>query len=226
MPYRPLERQYRNMAQPLAVTKRAGYEKRFESDFYVEGYASTFDDPYVLFKDPWDGTEYKEIVRADAFSDAVMDDVIMQFDHRGRVYARMSNRTLVVEPDKHGLFTAADLKSTETSRSLYEDIDAGLITRMSWAFTIEDQEFDRAEHTYIIKKTRTRTFRLGTCSTERSSGRTRSLSAHAIANAQRLVRWQQSPQALTERRFSNGRAYQHERGRDHRGASAAHGRGR
>ena len=152
MPYRPLERQYRNMAQPLAVTKRAGYEKRFESDFYVEGYASTFDDPYVLFKDPWDGTEYKEIVRADAFSDAVMDDVIMQFDHRGRVYARMSNRTLVVEPDKHGLFTAADLKSTETSRSLYEDIDAGLITRMSWAFTIEDQEFDRAEHTYIIKK--------------------------------------------------------------------------
>ncbi|MBQ9005776.1 MAG: HK97 family phage prohead protease [Atopobiaceae bacterium] len=154
MPYRPLERQYRNMAQPLAVTKRAGYEKRFESDFYVEGYASTFDDPYVLFKDPWDGTEYKEIVRADAFSDAVMDDVIMQFDHRGRVYARMSNRTLVVEPDKHGLFTAADLKSTETSRSLYEDIDAGLITRMSWAFTIEDQEFDRAEHTYIIKKVR------------------------------------------------------------------------
>ena len=152
MPYRPLERQYRNMAQPLAVTKRAGYEKRFESDFYVEGYASTFDDPYVLFKDSWDGTEYKEIVRADAFSDAVMDDVIMQFDHRGRVYARMSNRTLVVEPDKHGLFTAADLKSTETSRSLYEDIDAGLITRMSWAFTIEDQEFDRAEHTYIIKK--------------------------------------------------------------------------
>ena len=152
MPAKPLERQYRNMAQPLGVTKRAGYEKRFESDYYVEGYASTFDDPYVLFKDPWDGTEYKEIVCADAFADAVMDDVIMQFDHRGRVFARMSNRTLVVEPDKHGLFTAADLKSTETSRSLYEDIDAGLITRMSWAFTIEDQEYDRAEHTYIIKK--------------------------------------------------------------------------
>lgn len=152
MPAKPNERQYRNMAQPLSVVKRAGYEKRFDSDFYTEGYASTFNDPYVLWTDPWDGTEYKEIVRDDAFNQTVMDDVIMQFDHRGRVFARMSNRTLIVEPDKHGLFTAADLKSTETTRSLYEDIDAGLITKMSWAFTIAEQEYDRSEHTYIIKK--------------------------------------------------------------------------
>lgn len=152
MPAKPNERQYRNMCKPLAVTKRAGYEKRFDSEFYVEGYASTFDDPYVLWRDPWDGTEYKELVRADAFAATDMSDVIMQFDHMGRVFARMSNNTLVVEPDKHGLFTAADLKSTDTSRSLYEDIAAGLITRMSWAFTIDEQEFDRAEHTYIIKK--------------------------------------------------------------------------
>ncbi len=152
MPAKPNERQYRNMAQPLSVVKRAGSEKRFDSDFYTEGYASTFNDPYVLWTDPWDGTEYKEIVRDDAFNQTVMDDVIMQFDHRGRVFARMSNRTLIVEPDKHGLFTAADLKSTETTRSLYEDIDAGLITKMSWAFTIAEQEYDRSEHTYIIKK--------------------------------------------------------------------------
>ena len=154
MPAKPNERQYRNMASPLAVVERAGYQKRFDSEFYAEGYASTFDDPYVLFTDPWDGTEYKEIIRADAFADTVMDDVIMQFDHRGRVFARMSNRTLVVEPDKHGLFIAADLKSTETSRSLYEDIAAGLITKMSWAFSIDEQEYDRAEHTYIITRVR------------------------------------------------------------------------
>ena len=152
MPAKPDQRQYRNMANPLAVVERAGYQKRFETDFYVEGYASTFDDPYVLFVDPWDGTEYKEIVRADAFEHTDMSDVIMQYDHRGRVFARMSNRTLVVEPDKHGLFTAADLGRTETSRSLYEDISAGLITKMSWAFTIDEREFDRSEHTYIIKK--------------------------------------------------------------------------
>ena len=140
------------MSQPLAVVNRSGYQKRFDSDFYTEGYASTFNDQYVLWKDPWDGTEYKEIVLPDAFETTDMSDVIMQFDHRGRVFARMTNHTLVVEPDRHGLFTAADLKSTELSRSLYEDIDAGLITRMSWAFTVEEQEYDRTEHTYIIKK--------------------------------------------------------------------------
>lgn len=151
MPAKPHERQYRSLLTPLAPVS-TGAEKRFDSDFYVEGYASTFNDPYVLYRDPWDGTEYKEIVLPDAFDRCDMSDVIMQYDHRGRVFARMSNNTLVVEPDKHGLFVAADLKSTETSRSLYEDIAAGLITRMSWAFTIDESDYDSSEHTYIVKK--------------------------------------------------------------------------
>ena len=154
MPALPNERQYRMMASPLGVECRAGYERRFDTDFYVEGYASTFDDPYVLWHDSWEDVNYKEIIRSDAFANCDMSDVIMQYDHTGRVFARMSNNTLVVEPDKHGLFIAADLGSTDTSRSLFADIDAGLITRMSWAFTIEDEEFDRAEHTYIIKAVR------------------------------------------------------------------------
>ena len=152
MPAKPNERQYRSMTSPLGIIERAGYEKRFDSDYYVEGYASTFNDPYVLFRDSWDGTEYKEVVLPEAFDNCDMSDVIMQYDHRGRDFARMSNNTLVVEPDKHGLFTAADLKSTETSRSLYEDIAAGLITRMSWAFTVDESDYDPSEHTYIIKK--------------------------------------------------------------------------
>ena len=154
MPALPNERQYRMMANPLGVEARAGLEKRFATDFYVEGYASTFNDPYVLWHDSWDDVDYKELVLPEAFDGCDMTDVIMQYDHTGRVFARMSNNTLVVEPDKHGLFIAADLGKTETSRSLFEDIDAGLITRMSWAFTIDEQEFDRAEHTYVIKKVR------------------------------------------------------------------------
>ena len=154
MPALPNERQYRMMSNPLGIECRAGFDKRFDSNFYVEGYASTFNDPYVLFHDSWDDVDIKEMVLPDAFEGCDMSDVIMQYDHTGRVFARMSNNTLVVEPDKHGLFVAADLGSTETSRSLFEDIDAGLITRMSWAFTIADEEYDRAENTYIIKSVR------------------------------------------------------------------------
>ncbi len=143
MPAKPHERQYRSLLSPLAPVS-TGAEKRFESDFYVEGYASTFNDPYMLYKD-YDGTEVWEVIDPDAFRGCDMSDVIMQFNHDGRVYARMSNSTLVVEPQLHGLFVAADLGSTSLSRQMYEDIAAGLITRMSWGFM---PDWDSIEDVY------------------------------------------------------------------------------
>ena len=132
MPAKPHERQYRSLLSPLAPVS-TGSEKRFDSDFYVEGYASTFNDPYLLYTEH-DGTEIYEVIDPDAFAECDMGDVIFQHDHEGRVFARQSNGTLVVEPQLHGLFVAADLGSTTSSRSMYEDIAAGLVTRMSWCF--------------------------------------------------------------------------------------------
>lgn len=132
MPQLPGERQYRSM-MPLAIVGE-GVSKRFDTDYYVEGYASTFNDPYTLYK--YGDWEYVEIIDPDAFRDADMSDVIFQLNHEGRVYSRMSNHTLIVEPDQHGLFVAADLGKTTNSRMMWEDIDAGLITKMSWGFTI------------------------------------------------------------------------------------------
>ena len=155
MPAKPHERQYRSLLTPLAPVS-TGTEKRFESDYYVEGYASTFNDPYMLYK--FGDTEYWEVIDPDAFRDCDMSDVIMQFDHSGRVFARQSNGTLVVEPQLHGLFIAADLGSTSSSRGMYEDIEAGLVTRMSWAFmpdwdSIEDvYDEDNDRLTSIIHK--------------------------------------------------------------------------
>ena len=148
MPAKPQERQYRALLSPLAPVS-TGAEKRFESDYYVEGYASTFNDPYKLYT-TFDGIEVYEVIDADAFRDADMSDVIFQFDHSGRVYARQSNGTLSVEPQLHGLFVAADLGSTSLSRQMYEDIETGLVTRMSWAFmpvwdSIEDVYDDEAK---------------------------------------------------------------------------------
>jgi len=142
MPAKPHERQYRSLFSPLAPVA-TGAEKRFDSDFYVEGYASTFNDPYMLYK--FGDTEFWEIIDPDAFRDADMSDVIFQYDHNGRVYARQSNGTLVVEPQLHGLFIAADLGSTSLSRQMYEDIDAKLVTRMSWAFM---PDWDSIEEVY------------------------------------------------------------------------------
>lgn len=142
MPAKPHERQYRSLLAPLSPVP-TGAEKRFDSDYYVEGYASTFNDPYMLYK--FGDTEFWEVIDPDAFRDCDMGDVIFQYDHNGRVFARQSNDTLVVEPQLHGLFIAADLGSTSSSRGMYEDISAGLVTRMSWAFM---PDWDEVEDVY------------------------------------------------------------------------------
>lgn len=152
MPAKPNERQYRAMAVMLTPNEQRG-KKQFESDYYVDGYASTFNDPYVLYED-WNGNEYREIVSPDAFENTDMSDVIMQYDHCGDVYARMSNDSLFVEPDEHGLFMAADLSLTTKSREMYEQIATGLVRCMSWAFTIDASEYDKSTRTTTITKVR------------------------------------------------------------------------
>ena len=155
MPAKPNERNYRMLSVPLttraiAATDGEEREKRFDTDYYVEGYASTFNDPYVLWHDPWGEIDYYEVIDPGAFHDTDMSDVIFQYDHDGHVFARQSNGTLIVEPDEHGLFIAADLGKSSASRQMYEEIESGLCTRMSWAFTIAEDSYDRETHTTRI----------------------------------------------------------------------------
>ncbi len=140
-------REYRNIEQPFDVNPA---KKRIQSDYYIEGFATTFDKPYLLYE--FDGVKYYEVIDRHALDEADMSDVIMQYDHSGRVRARTSNGTLGLEPVDYGLFTYADLSQSSAAKELYEDIKSGLVTKMSWAFTIADDEYDKATHTRIIKK--------------------------------------------------------------------------
>ena len=126
------EREYRALTAPLSVAAAA---KRIATDYYVEGYATTFDSPYLLFEFE-DGYKYYERIDSHALDGADMSDVIMQYDHSGRVFARQSNKTLIIQPDNVGLFMSADLSKTDGAKALYQDIDAGMITKMSWAFIV------------------------------------------------------------------------------------------
>lgn len=138
----------RALTTPLAAIAS---NKRIQTDFYVEGYATTFDMPYLLFELD-DGTKIYERVDAHALDGADMSDVIMQYDHKGRVFARQSNKTLILEPDAKGLFVAADLGKTDLARGLYQDIEAGMITKMSWSFIVTEDSYDKATHTRTIMK--------------------------------------------------------------------------
>jgi HK97 family phage prohead protease len=128
---------------------------RFNSECYVEGYATTFDDPYTLFED-YDGWKYVEIIDRHALDECDMSDVIFQYDHEGRVYARNTNNTLYLEPNDHGLFIAADLSKTSLARQMHEDISVGNVTRMSWAFIPSDETYteDRENKVFTTRITR------------------------------------------------------------------------
>ena len=104
----------------------------------VEGYATTFDQEYTLWGDAV--YEVRESIDAHAFDHADMADVIMQYDHEGRVFARKSNGTLALEADAHGLHIRADLGGTELGRQLYEEIRGGYTDKMSFGFTVGKQE--------------------------------------------------------------------------------------
>lgn len=142
------EREYRALAAPLSVQADT---KRINTDYYVEGYATTFNVPYLLYEFE-DGTKFYERIDAHALDSADMSDVIMQYDHEGRVFARQSNKTLLLEPDSKGLFIAADLGKTDLARGLHQDIEAGMITKMSWAFTVAEESYDRLTRTRTILK--------------------------------------------------------------------------
>lgn len=121
-----------------------------EADSYiVEGYATTFDDPYDF---GYDGL--RECIRSTALDGADMSDVIFQLNHDGVVMARQRNNTLSVMCDDKGLYVRADLKGCQQGRDLYEAIKNGLIDRMSWGFIVDPDgwEYDSQERISYINK--------------------------------------------------------------------------
>lgn len=134
------EREYREMK--LAVAERADDEQETEEK-RVTGYATTFNEPYVLFED--DDIIYREQVDSKAFDETDMTDVIMQYDHEGRVFARTNNNTLTVTPDEKGLYIEADLGGTEIGRQLFDEIRGGYTDKMSFGFIVDKDEELRSE---------------------------------------------------------------------------------
>lgn len=126
------------------------------TDQIVEGYATTFNQPYTLYSfDDDRGTHaVREQVAPDAFKDADMSDVIMQYDHAGRVFARLSNGTLSLEEDDHGLKVRANLGGTEIGRQLYEEIQGGYTSKMSFGFTVAEDDIvpDGTDYLRTIKR--------------------------------------------------------------------------
>lgn len=118
---------------------RSVVELRAKDDSYiVEGYATTFNQPYNLYS--YSDYVVNEQVSPRAFDECDMTDVIFQYDHEGRVFARTRNKTLELSCDDKGLKVRADLSGTEEGKKLYDEIKGGYIDRMSFGFVVKTQE--------------------------------------------------------------------------------------
>lgn len=104
----------------------------------VEGYATTFSTPYLL----WEDGNYRmfESVDPHAYDETDLRDVIMQYDHEGRVFARTGNGTLQITPDSHGLHIRAYLGGTDIGKQLLQEIRGKYTTKMSQGFRVAKDE--------------------------------------------------------------------------------------
>ena len=126
-------------------------KKNAEDDSMIlEGRAVVFDSPEVMWEDG--ETKYYEQISKDAFKDAKIDDVILNLNHEGQALARTRNKTLVLDLNDDGLDIEADMSKSRASRDAYEAVQNGLLDKMSFAFTVEQDSYNEKTHTRTIEK--------------------------------------------------------------------------
>ena len=145
----PIEkgREYRAV-QDFSLAPREGEEKTYR----VRGTAVVFDTPTCLYE--IDGVKYFEIIDRHAFDECDMTDVIFNYNHGGKVVARLRNQTLRLSIGDNGLDMEADLSGTTAGRELWDEIDGGYVDKMSFSFSVRASEYDAATHTRRITKVR------------------------------------------------------------------------
>ena len=138
-------REYRSLQDFSLVPREEGSE-----EYRVKGTAVVFDTPTVLFV--CDGVKYCEIIDRHAFDGCDLSDVIFNYNHGGKVVARLRNKTLALHVTERGLEVEADLSGTQAGRELYEEIDGGYIDKMSFSFSVREAKYDSVTHTRTITK--------------------------------------------------------------------------
>lgn len=117
-----------------------------DEEMTIEGYAVIFDSPATHY--------WTETVERNAFDECDMNDVCMKYNHEDNylLLARTRNKSLTLEVDDKGLKIRAKLIDTNSNRDIYKSIQAGLLDKMSFAFTVAEDKWDYENNTRTIKK--------------------------------------------------------------------------
>ena len=114
-----------------------------DNEMVLEGYAIVFDTE-TLIGDEIRG--FLEVIDRNALATANMKDVPLKYNHQDNflVIARTRNNSLTLTIDEKGLKVTARLLDTSSNRDIYQMVKANLLDKMSFAFTVKDQVWDRS----------------------------------------------------------------------------------
>lgn len=127
----------------FTIEVRADDESK-QNKMIIEGYAAVFDQEVLIGSEDWG---FYESIDKRAFEGANMKDVPLKYNHSDTVpiLARTRNKSLTLSVDDKGLFIHAELLDTQDSIDMYKRIQAGLIDKMSFAFTVKDEEVKKGK---------------------------------------------------------------------------------
>ena len=119
------------------IEQRAGTDSE-AGEMIIEGYAVVFESE-TMIGDATRGGFY-EVISRGAFDGCNMRDVPLRYNHSDAVpiLARTRNKSLTLEVDNKGLKIKAVLLDTQDAQDMYKRIKSGLISSMSFAFTVAD----------------------------------------------------------------------------------------
>ena len=107
----------------------------------LEGYPITFKRETLIGDEEWG---WIESIDPHALDDADMRDCCLKYNHNDTspIMARTRNGSLKLTTDEKGVFMRAELIDTQSNKDFYKMVKAGLLDKMSFAFTVDGEDID------------------------------------------------------------------------------------
>jgi len=128
-----------------------------EGKMTLEGYAIVFNQETLIGDETYG---FVEEIDRHALENTLMKDVPMKYNHMDSflIIARTKNKSLTLSVDNNGLKVHAELLDTQSNQDIYKMVRSGLLDKMSFAFTVEEQSWNKEGK--IPKRTITKIGRL------------------------------------------------------------------